>query len=156
MEGKLGNSSSAIRYRCSGNSDDSKGSSVEGDGDNNSNNNGCSRKDGGRVAGAGKKIGPTTRIVSGDVVRGEGNNHNNSDSDVADSDGEQKVGDHGCYVTCDGSCSNGRSGGGCCGSSGSDGVDNDVVDQDGEDSGSGGSGGRCNAGKRWRKRRSWN
>ncbi len=55
MEGKLGNSSFAIRCCCSGDSNNSKGSSVEGDCDNNSNNDGCSGKEGGRVAGQGRK-----------------------------------------------------------------------------------------------------
>ncbi len=91
VEGNLGNSSSAIRCCTNGDRDNIKGSSVKDNGDNDRNKDGRSGKEGTRVAGAGKKAGPSTRITSGDVVGGEGNNiHRRNDSDVADSDVKQR------------------------------------------------------------------
>jgi hypothetical protein len=100
-----------------------------------SNNDGCSGKDGGRFGGGGNKVDPSSRIGSGGDVGGDGKSNSNSDSQAADSDGVQNFKNGGCCEACDGSGSNGGSGGGGGGSSRKDGVDNDDVDNDGEDRG---------------------
>ena len=75
-----------------------------------SNNDGCSGKDGGRFGGGGNKVDPSSRIGSGGDVGGDGKSNSNSDSQAADSDGVQKFKNGGCCEACDGSGSNGGSG----------------------------------------------